>query len=316
MLRALDLFAGAGGSSCGAQQAGIAIAAAIDMCSVATRTFSANFPAAKVITDRLESVEPRRLKSRIGSIDLILASPECTNHSCAKGSAPRSEASRATAMQVIRFAQVLRPRWVVMENVVHMRPWSRYAELKAQLEALGYHHQEHVLDSSDFGVPQKRRRLFLIADRERRPTAIRIPSQQGQGTAKDILDPPGTWQTRPLLIKTRAKATLDRAKRAWAALGKRSSFLLVYYGTDGGGGWQPLDKPLRTVTTIDRFALVEPGNHGPTIRMLQVPELARAMGLPNDYVLPVGTRRDKIRLLGNGVCPPVMHDLLRQLTAS
>jgi DNA (cytosine-5)-methyltransferase 1 len=202
-----------------------------------------------------------------------------------------------------------------MENVVHMRPWSRYPELKAKLGELGYHYDEHVLDSSDFGVPQRRRRLFLVADRKRQPPTLRVPNRLIERTASDILDPSGTWPTRPLLTKTRAKATLERAKRAWKALGKEARFLLVYYGTDGCGGWQPLDKPLRTVTTIDRFALVEPGDTGPTIRMLQVPELARAMGLPNNYAMPIGTRRDKIRLLGNGVCPPVMRELLRQLTA-
>lgn len=48
---------------------------------------------------------------------------------------------------------------------------------------------------------------------------------------------------------------------AWE-LGEDTSFLLVYYGTDGCGGWQRLDRPLRTVTTIDRFALVEPSATG------------------------------------------------------
>ena len=56
------------------------------------------------------------------------------------------------------------------------------------------------------------------------------------------------------------------------------NFLLVYYGSDGSGGWQRLDRPLRTITTVDRFALVEHGEGGPTIRMLQVPELKRPWG--------------------------------------
>ena len=49
--------------------------------------------------------------------------------------------------------------------------------------------------------------------------------------------------------------------------------------------------------------------------MLQVPELKRAMGFGDDFQLPVGTRRDKIRLLGNGVCPPVMETILRSLVS-
>jgi DNA (cytosine-5)-methyltransferase 1 len=51
------------------------------------------------------------------------------------------------------------------------------------------------------------------------------------------------------------------------------------------------------------------------MRMVQVPELRRAMGLGETFQMPIGTRRDKIRLLGNGVCPPVMAAVLRTLTA-
>jgi DNA (cytosine-5)-methyltransferase 1 len=51
----------------------------------------------------------------------------------------------------------------------------------------------------------------------------------------------------------------------------------------------------------------------PTLRMLQVPELKRAMGLPDDFMLRHGSRRDRIRLLGNGVCPPVMKAVVDEL---
>ncbi len=53
----------------------------------------------------------------------------------------------------------------------------------------------------------------------------------------------------------------------------------LYYGSDAAGGWQTLDRPLRTLTTLDRFGLIRWDGSTPTLRMLQVPELARAMGL-------------------------------------
>lgn len=268
------------------------------MCPTATATYAANFADAHV-----------------GNVDILLASPECRNHTCAKGSAHRDEASRATAMQVIQYARELAPRWLVLENVVYMRPWSRYPELKRELEALGYHLQKHTLDASDFGVAQKRRRLFLVGDRER-PPADRLKKRPGRRkSAKSILDKPHTWSNSALRTERRAKATLERADRGFNALGNEASFLLVYYGSDGSGGWQRLDRPLRTITTVDRFALVEPGEEGPTIRMLQVPELKRAMGFDDEFEMPSGTRRDKIRLLGNGVCPPVMAEVVRSLAA-
>jgi hypothetical protein len=69
------------------------------------------------------------------------------------------------------------------------------------------------------------------------------------------------------------------------------------------------------ITTVDRFALVEHSGSAWTMRMLQVPELKRGMGLGQDFILPCGTRRERIHLLGNGVCPPVMETVIRTLTA-
>lgn len=316
MIRGCDIFCGAGGSSAGARAAGVEVVAGIDMCPAATATFATNFPAAHVETSRLEDLPMEIFRERVGQIDLLLASPECRNHTCAKGSAPRDEASRATAMQVVRYARLLRPRWLVLENVVYMRPWSRYRELKSLLEDVGYRLAEYTLDASEFGVPQTRRRLFLVGDRECDPGGSPQPHGGERGAARSILDPAGTWNTSSLFHPRRASATLERARRGSEALGNQASFLLVYYGSDGSGGWQSLDRPLRTVTTIDRFALIEPAGNGQTIRMLQVPELKRAMGFDDRFSLPVGTRRDRIRLLGNGVCPPVMEAVVRSLVAA
>lgn len=312
-MRVLDLFCGAGLSSAGARAAGATIVAAIDLNPEATETFKANFPAADVVTKRIETVRPKDLRERIGDVDLLLASPECTNHTCAKGNAPRSESSRATALQVLRFARAFSPRWIVMENVIHMRPWSRYSELIEKLKKLGYHVLEQVLDASQFGVPQQRRRLFIICDKERSPDPVRPPKAAKKRSVLDVLDDADSWKTTPLFQKGRAPDTRSRAKRAITSLGSDHPFLIVYYGSDGAGGWQSLDRPLRTITTVDRFALVQPTQSGHQMRMLQVPELKRAMGLHESFNLPSGTRRDRIRLLGNGVCPPVMQAIVESL---
>ena len=93
-------------------------------------------------------------------------------------------------------------------------------------------------------------------------------------------------------------------------------FLIVYYGLDGPGGWQTLDRPLRTVTTLDRFGLVTWLGREPMLRMLQPSELAKAMGFERDFCLDhVRQRRERIKLLGNGVAPPVMEAIVRSLTS-
>jgi DNA (cytosine-5)-methyltransferase 1 len=314
-IRGLDIFCGVGGSSAGASAAGAEICVAIDMCPIATATYKDNSKNTTVLTSRLEDVDPSELKATLGQIDILIASPECTNHTCAKGSAPRSEASRSTAFQVVRFAKDIKARWVVVENVPHMQTWKRYTVWLDELRKLGYHIREQVLNAADFGVPQGRRRLFVMCDLDKRPEVVR-PRIRSRKSASTILSPNDAFAFSPLYAVGRAQPTLQRAERAIASVGTHKPFLLVYYGSDAAGGWQRLDVPLRTVTTLDRFALVRRTTRGHEMRMLQVPELKKAMGFPASYRLKYGTRRDKIRLLGNAVSPPVMTAVIRTLTHS
>ena len=138
-------------------------------------------------------------------------------------------------------------------------------------------------------------------------------TREKHASASEIVDMRGPYALSPLRTERRASATLLRAKRAVDAIGQDRSFLLVYYGSDKCGGWQRLSKPLRTITTIDRFALVRPAKTGHRMRMLQVPELKRAMGMPKIFYLGDGTRREQIHLIGNAVCPPVMRAVVRSL---
>jgi DNA (cytosine-5)-methyltransferase 1 len=129
------------------------------------------------------------------------------------------------------------------------------------------------------------------------------------------------YPVSPLETGRRARATIDRADRAVLELGTGKPFLLVYYGSDKAGGWQRIDAPLRTVTTIDRFALVKWEHGKRAMRMLQVPELERAMGFDSqlegrNFQLRRGSRRDRVRLLGNAVCPPVMEQIVRHLATA
>jgi len=310
-VRAVDLFCGAGGSSWGARLAGADIVAGFDANALAGSAFKRNFPTAQFYPGRLEDIRGPEAKALVGDIDLLLASPECTNHSPAKGAQPRCENSRETAFQVVRFARVWNPRWIVIENVVGMRRWPRYDELVDRLRRLGYCVRAQVLNAADFGVPQKRRRLFIVCDRESEPSTI-LPTRATPRMAGSVLRDAGEFATSVLRSERRAEATIERAERAISEIGTKQPFLLVYYGSDKAGGWQPLDIPLRTITTLDRFAYVKPGRKGHRMRMLQVPELKAGMGMPQRFAVR-GTRRESIRMLGNGVCPPVMRRVVEAL---
>ena len=314
-IRTLDLFSGGGGSSYGARAAGAEIVCGVDAWSCATDAYAANFREAKAVNLTLDAKSSPSVLGDIGSIDLLLASPECTSHTCARGSRPPDEESKRTANYVLAFAAELKPRWVVVENVIHMRGWQGYKPLLEALDKQGYQVRIEILDASRFGVPQMRKRLFILADRERAPR--HVPRKRGRPlSARRILDPDGFWTSKPLRSERRAQPTIERAERAIAILGTRKPFLIVYYGSDGAGGWQPLNRPLRTVTTLDRFGLVTWHNQTPMLRMLQVSELSRAMGFGEDYLLDaVKQRRDRIKILGNGVPPPVMQAIVETLTA-
>lgn len=314
-LRGIDLFCGAGGSSQGATDAGVRMVGAVDNWDIATGTYAANFPSAKgnVVTATLDDETGAELFRSVGKVDLLIASPECTHHSLARGNRPRCEISRRSGWFVVRFIEDLDPEFIVMENVSMMRHWEGYRDLYETLEKRhGFKLRAQILDAADFGVPQSRKRLFIFGAKRQRPPEIR-PAARRHKPASAILDPVGRWPAGPVNNGRRAKATLERVNHAIGELGKGQDFLTVYYGSDKAGGYQTLDRPLRTLTTLDRFGLVRWEGRTPTLRMLQVPELKRAMGLPGDFILNHGTRRDRIKLLGNGVCPPVMRAVVRGL---
>lgn len=315
-VRALDLFCGAGGSSWGAKAAGVKLVAGFDCWKLARETYKDNFPGAQVFSGRLERLSLKSVKQVVGRIDLILASPECTNHSVAKGKKRRCEKSRRTAFQVARFAKVFAPRWIVIENVMNMRRWSNYKRFKSTLEELGYHVTEQVINAAHFGVPQIRQRLFLLCDRKVKPAPTPKLRTAKPLQARKFVNLNGVYRWTLLNTEQRAKPTLERAERAMSVIGDKKPFLLVYYGSDcnGNGGWQRMNAPLRTITTLDRFAVVKMQDGKHVMRMLQVPELKVAMGM-RGMKFNHGIRRDRIKMIGNGVCPPVMKHVVKSLVS-
>ncbi len=189
-LRVADLFCGAGGTSTGlaraAEQSGRTVELlAVNHWEVAVATHAANHPRAKHVHAPLEGIDPR---SAIGSrkLDVLVASPECTHHSSARGGRPMNDQSRASAWHVLTWAQAVEPEWIIVENVPEFRTWgpigrngrpmkSRTGETFrawiAALESLGYSVAHRILNAADYGDPTTRRRLFVVARRGRHKPA-------------------------------------------------------------------------------------------------------------------------------------------------
>lgn len=293
-LRAVDLFAGAGGFSTGARMAGLDVVWAANHWREAVDTHAANHPATLHACQDLHQAD----WSKVPAHDVLLASPACQGHSRARGKErPHHDAQRSTAWAVVSCAEAHRPRLVVVENVPEFLKWALFPAWQGAMEALGYSVEPHVLDAADFGVPQHRRRVFLIcrAGGGRMALGLRkVPHVP----AEAVLEAGVTRWTATAKLCAR---TRERVRNGRREHGDR--FLIAYYGNERGG--RSLSRPLGTVTTRDRYALVD----GRRLRMLTVGEYQAAMGFPYDYVLPAN-RRLATHMLGNAVCPPVAKAVL------
>jgi DNA (cytosine-5)-methyltransferase 1 len=209
----------------------------------------------------------------------------------------------------------MEPRWVIIENVNRMKKWNRHNELVRAIEAFGYTVSDLHLNSADFGTAQARKRMFLVCDREgsviTKDALLQMTTSRAVVRAASIIDWNTGYPSAKLYRPNRAEATIARAERAMASLGRNVPFIIVYYGSDYAGGWQNVDAPLRTVTTIDRFGLVTWERNEPYLRMLQPTELSKAMGGGTEHLLPYGSRREKVRLCGNGVCSHIITAIFR-----
>lgn len=289
-MRAIDLFAGAGGFSTGACAAGARVVWAANHWPFAVATHELNHPETAHECQDLRQADWTKLPS----FELLLASPACQGHSQASQPKRRAyhDAMRATAWAVVDCADVTEPRALVVENVPDFLRWRLFPEWRASLIRLGY--ELAILDvrASHHGVPQRRDRVFIVGTKSgRAPYLHRSASEPAFGPCIDWHD--GEW--RPV---SRASAgARERIERAQRNHGPRC---LTQHVTGHPG--VSLDEPIRTVTTKDQWAVVD----GDRYRPLTVRETARAMGFPDDYRFPEGAgRRDRVLALGNAVPPPV-----------
>lgn len=136
-MRAVDLFCGAGGSTTGAKLSGsVDVILAINHWRTAILTHEANHPETRHICARIDHVDPRNDKS-LPDFDLLMASPECTHHSIARGGAPVDDQRRATGWHVVIWAEARRPKWIIVENVREFMDWGADEERQADRQQEG-----------------------------------------------------------------------------------------------------------------------------------------------------------------------------------
>jgi DNA (cytosine-5)-methyltransferase 1 len=157
--RVVDLFSGCGGLSLGFQNAGFDVVAAFDNWEPAVKVYQQNF-LHPIQTIDLGSEEAIKIIAKLKP-DIIVGGPPCQDFSHA---GKRNE-DLGRADLTISYATIIakvKPKFFVMENVERTLKSKRYAGAREIFEKAGYHFIEKVLDASLCGVPQKRKRLFVI----------------------------------------------------------------------------------------------------------------------------------------------------------
>jgi DNA (cytosine-5)-methyltransferase 1 len=164
-LRGLDLFAGAGGLSCGFEWAGGTVVGGVEIDRYAAATFAANHPQATVWTEDIRSLTPRQISREIGPIDVLMGGPMCQGVSQRGPRDPHDERNFAF-WEYIDFVRELRPPYFVMENVPALASDVHNRELAIavfeEIESLGYNISADVVLAAWLGVPQLRYRLIVM----------------------------------------------------------------------------------------------------------------------------------------------------------
>jgi DNA (cytosine-5)-methyltransferase 1 len=343
-VRIADLFSGCGAMSLGAWEACRAIgrrfkvALAVDNSEYALHTFALNFPGARtrridaaLLLDSPLGAEPSpremALVQEVGPVDLAVAGPPCQGHSDLNNHSRRNDPKNGLYNRVARFAELLRPKHVVIENVpTVLHDCGRVVEKTARhLRLCGYHLDHGVVEVSRLGVAQRRRRHILIASLERDLSVSKcLAGYHRQAPAvssviRDLLDvePMRTFDKSASISAENLKRIehlfrfdlydLPDSLRPGCHRLKKHSYKSVY----GRMSW---DQPAQTVTS--GFTCMGQGRfvHPKRKRTLTPHEAARLQFLPDFFRFDEDLSRTALcEMIANAVPPKLTYLLALEL---
>lgn len=309
--KVVSLFTGAGGLDLGFERAGCDVAICVDNDPEACKTLRHNRPDWPVFEGDIRQFNPTPY---VGA-DLVIGGPPCQGFSSAGKGDPK-DPRNFLWQEYFRVVDAVRPKALVLENVSglrHRRNGDHLSGIMASLEKLGYHFALGVLNAADFGVPQVRRRLFVIGMKDEQPS-LPLRSVERHKTVKeaigDLVDAPRDKDFNhapnhhaPHVVERWAKlkpGEVDPGYRRARLDGDAPSHTIR-----AGGGYGPKG---------DHLAGFHPPIHYSLPRQLTVREAARIQSFPDDWVFK-GSKTAQGRQVGNAV-PVLMAEAVARHVVS
>lgn len=187
----IDLFAGGGGFSYGFREAGYKIVFANDIDKNMAKNYVFNIPEVLFIVRDIHFLNPHKdvlekIDMRPGELDVLIGGPPCQGFSLMGLRNPNDPRNRLLE-ELFRFIDAIRPRWILLENVpgiLNMEGGRPFKLLLNGLERRGYSVTYKILNAVNFGIPQKRKRVFILANNTGDPLTYPPPTHEEK--ANDI----------------------------------------------------------------------------------------------------------------------------------
>lgn len=325
-MRAISLFAGAGGDTLGMKMCGVSVVAYSEIDKDAIKSHDLNNQECVFLGD-VTQIDAAKLEPYVGNIDILFAGFPCQGFSNAGKKLP-GDPRNDLFNQVVRIANIIRPRLVIGENVAGiLSRKNEQGEIFASViydkfQDIGYD-VDHKVYNMSFCIPQMRKRVIFFCSDRTRP---KIPMPEPLITRVNIRDflqsvsSGGVPYTdlEELDITKIIRATSDADTKPHAMLTKMSNDKNITFGkrTPNTGEIIDLDNPTKTITCSYSFAprLFVPVemNDVRYLRTFTVRELARIQGFPDDYDF-LGSKSSQIKQIGNAVPPLFVKFLISSI---
>ncbi|MBZ5754892.1 DNA cytosine methyltransferase [Pseudomonas sp. S5(2021)] len=174
---AIDLFSGCGGLTLGLKKAGFLVSAAVEINQKAQETYRLNHPQIKLYKQDIRALDPYEVLKDIGlkpgDLDLLAGCPPCQGFSRLRTRNQQTSVQddrNDLVYDFVRFIEAMQPKTIMLENVPALAKDSRFIGVCHTLKKLGYEITVQVLDTADYLVPQRRKRLIMLASNVHTPS--------------------------------------------------------------------------------------------------------------------------------------------------